>query len=103
MGCDVPQVNSNILSEVYRLLVDKMNVIGPASDGGFYLLGLNRVEQGIFDGIDWGKSRVLSRVRRNCKRLGITLTDTAELRDIDDWEDLCWLAGQDPSYQGLVN
>lgn len=102
MGCDVPQITDEILVQVHRLLVEKHNVIGPASDGGFYLLGLSSIERGIFTGVDWGSDRVITRICQNFQCLGITLSHCAELRDIDDWDDLCWLGSQDRIYQSFV-
>ncbi len=102
MGCDVPQITNEILVQVHRLLAAKNNVIGPASDGGFYLLGLSRLDEGIFEGVDWGGNQVLSRICGNFQRLGIAVSHCAELRDIDNWDDLCWLGSQDQRYQGFV-
>ncbi|WP_424946684.1 TIGR04282 family arsenosugar biosynthesis glycosyltransferase [Candidatus Spongiihabitans sp.] len=102
MGCDVPQITHEILVQVHRLLAAKNNVIGPASDGGFYLLGLSQIAAGVFEGVDWGGSQVLSQVCGNFQRLGIALSRCAELRDIDNWDDLCWLGAQDQRYQGFV-
>lgn len=102
MGCDVPQITPEILAQVHRLLLEKNNVIGPASDGGFYLLGLSRLKEGIFEGVDWGGNQVLSQVCGNFQRLGIVVSRCAELRDIDNWDDLCWLGAQDQSYQEFI-
>lgn len=106
MGCDVPQISNQILAQVHRLLVEKNNVIGPSSDGGFYLLALSalggKLADGIFAGVDWGGEQVLSQVCGNFQRLGIGLSHCAELRDIDNWEDLCWLGTQDEKYLEFV-
>lgn len=102
MGCDVPQISGEILLQVHQLLMEKNNVIGPANDGGFYLLGLSRLEEGIFDRVGWGGDQVLSKVCGNFQRLGIEVSHCAELRDIDNWDDLCWLGSQDERYQGFV-
>ena len=103
MGCDVPQISGESLQRVHELLLDKKNVIGPASDGGFYLLGLSKITPGIFTGIQWGDEQVYSRVCQNFDDQGMALQNIAELRDIDRWDDLVWLSSRDSRYRGFVN
>jgi rSAM/selenodomain-associated transferase 1 len=103
MGCDVPQISGESLQRVHGLLLDEKNVIGPASDGGFYLLGLTRINPGIFTGIRWGDEQVYSRVCQNFEDQGMALQSIAVLRDIDNWDDRVWLSGTDPRYRGFVN
>ncbi len=103
MGCDVPQITREILTAAHRCIVQGVNVIGPASDGGFYILGLTRFNDKIFDRVVWGGSAVLSRVCENFQYLDMSLHYLAELRDIDRQEDLIWLARQDKKYQDFVH
>ncbi len=103
MGCDVPQLSGESLQWVHELLLDRKNVIGPASDGGFYLLGLREITPGIFTGIQWGAEQVYSRLCQNFEDQGMALQNIAELRDIDSWDDLVWLSSGDPRYRGFVN
>jgi len=102
MGCDVPQISGESLQCVHQLLLENKNVIGPASDGGFYLLGLTRVDPVYFDGVQWGGNRVFSRVCKNLEDHGVELHKIPELRDIDNWEDLILLSDQDQRYHGFV-
>ena len=102
MGCDVPQITNKILLQVHARLVEKQPIIGPASDGGFYLLGLNRMVPGIFAGVDWGSRQVIARVCQNFQHLGMALSHCSELRDIDNWDDLCWLGTHDQHYREFV-
>jgi rSAM/selenodomain-associated transferase 1 len=103
MGCDVPHLSGESLQRVHELLLDNKNVIGPARDGGFYLLGLNRITPGVFTGIQWGDEQVFSRVCQNIEDQGMALQKIGELTDIDSWDDLVWLSGRDPRYRGFVN
>ncbi len=103
MGSDVPHITDEILIEVHRLVTQKNNVIGPTRDGGFYLLGLNKMANAMFEGVDWGSERVMTRLCQNFQGLGIGLSLCSELRDIDNWDDLCWLGSQDSSYQEFVS
>ena len=72
-------------------------------DGGFYILGLHELNCGIFNRVDWGSSQVLTQTLDNLKSLGMDIEFCQELRDIDNWSDLCWLAGEDPCYQRFIN
>lgn len=103
MGCDVPHISGKILSQVHARLSKQGNIVGPTVDGGFYILGLHELDHGIFNLVDWGSNRVLSRLLKNLDSLGMDIGFCRKLRDIDTWSDLCWLAGKDPCYQKFVN
>ena len=102
MGCDTPHVSESALCGFYDSMVRGQNVVGPAVDGGFYFLGLNRFERQIFGDIVWGENRVLSVLRANARDNQIELCEYSALRDIDNWDDLCWLASVDPFYNRFV-
>ena len=86
-------------------------MLGPAEDGGYYLLGLRRPEEGLFRGIEWSTSTVLSTTLAAAERLGLRVCLLPSLRDVDTRGDLdtlvseggphdlpnvrTWLAGQD--------
>ncbi len=103
MGCDVPQITSEILIHCFNQLSPGKNVIGPAEDGGFYLLGLSEIDNALFDDVDWGGKGVMSQVLDNFRRLGFETDFCTELRDIDHWDDLKWLADIDPIYRQFLN
>jgi glycosyltransferase A (GT-A) superfamily protein (DUF2064 family) len=69
-------------------------VLGPAVDGGYYLVGLNRGHQEIdrfmplFGTLSWGTSTVLSDTLSIAARIGLTVQLLQELEDIDLWADL---------------
>jgi rSAM/selenodomain-associated transferase 1 len=76
--------------EALREPGDRM-VLGPASDGGYYLIGLKRPHQHLFTRIAWGTETV---ARSTCERaadIGLATTLLAEWYDIDDRETLRWL------------
>lgn len=104
MGCDVPQISDRILVQASTCLQAGENVIGPAEDGGFYLLGLQSPCPELFNGISWGGNKVLDEVLLRAELLGISLKKLPVLRDIDRWEDLKWLAASNQRYnQYLTN
>jgi len=103
MGCDVPQVSGEILGDLYYKVVCGENVIGPAIDGGFYFLGLNKLHKNIFNNIEWEEDRVLPQLEKNMKNLNIECSYGEILRDIDLWQDLVWLAQREKRYQVLFS
>jgi glycosyltransferase A (GT-A) superfamily protein (DUF2064 family) len=61
-------------------------VIGPALDGGYYLIGLNRPQPDLFVGIDWSTKHVLPETLRRISRLGLTVEQLQPLEDIDTYD-----------------
>lgn len=59
IGTDLPTLPVKIIEEAFRLLRRADVVLGPACDGGYYLIGVSRRVPPIFDGIAWGKPSVL--------------------------------------------
>ncbi len=102
MGCDVPHVTDQILLTAYREMCCGRSVIGPAEDGGFYLLGAQQWKSEFFSGVDWGSNTVLTKVEAQALDSGLELFRLPILRDIDHWRDLVWLADLEPRYRPLV-
>ena len=119
MGCDVPHCPGEILARAHALLVGGENPLGPAADGGFYLLGLQRgagadesagdetaVEEApieaLFNGVRWGGSAQLDEVRARAVAAGLRFCELPTVRDIDRYPDLEWLAGIDDAYKRFV-
>jgi glycosyltransferase A (GT-A) superfamily protein (DUF2064 family) len=67
-------------------------VIGPATDGGYYLIGLSRLEPALFDAITWGTDQVLAQTLAAAQAQGLTvelltpLTDVDRPADLPQWE-----------------
>jgi rSAM/selenodomain-associated transferase 1 len=88
VGSDLPEVSASLLRHAFDLLDAHPAVIGPARDGGYYLLGLRKMIGGIFDGIEWSTSTVF---QSTLKRLGAAGVDPAALEvlsDVDTVDDL---------------
>ena len=98
LGSDIPHIPETVIGNAWDHISAGKNFIGPALDGGFYLLGLSRPVEGIFDNVGWGGNSVLNSVQKNARRKGLSLDFYPMLRDIDTWEDLKWLAGFDRRY-----
>ncbi len=66
-------------------------VLGPAHDGGYYLVGLSRLYWELFAGIKWGTDQVLEDTRERVAQLGLRLYELPARRDLDRPEDLRYL------------
>ena len=62
--------------------------IGPAADGGYWLLGLREGIAGVFEGIDWSTDRVFAQTMARLNDAGIAPVVLPELADCDRPEDL---------------
>lgn len=59
-------------------------VLGPASDGGYYLIGLKRPHRFLFDDIPWSTATVMQRTLENAARAGLEAVQLPEWYDVDD-------------------
>ncbi|MCB9556398.1 MAG: TIGR04282 family arsenosugar biosynthesis glycosyltransferase [Deltaproteobacteria bacterium] len=92
IGTDAPGLDAPLLTEAFAALQDHALVLGPASDGGYYLIGCTPPpRRELFSAIDWGSERVLAQTLERAGRLGITPHLLGELDDIDRPEDLALL------------
>jgi rSAM/selenodomain-associated transferase 2/rSAM/selenodomain-associated transferase 1 len=92
-GSDIPDLSGSIIEEAFSMLNDTGAVIGPAKDGGYYLIGFSR--QGflseVFDGIRWGGDSVFADTMAAFRRAGAGGAEPhilPELTDIDRAEDI---------------
>ncbi|HXG53539.1 MAG TPA: TIGR04282 family arsenosugar biosynthesis glycosyltransferase [candidate division Zixibacteria bacterium] len=94
IGADLPPVPLEFLERAYALLerpaIDV--VLGPSTDGGYYLVGMKREVPGIFEGIAWSRSDVLARTLERLETAGISWGLLPFWYDIDTAEDLRGLA-----------
>lgn len=88
IGSDCPDVSGEIITRSFALLDTRDAVIGPACDGGYYLLGLRQAAPGLFTAVDWGTGKVLGQTIDRMRTLKLSCALLPELRDIDRMEDL---------------
>jgi len=88
IGTDCPDLNAGIIMNAFAYLNSHDVVIGPAEDGGYYLLGMKQLHSQLFEKITWSTSIVLDETVRKCAvlRLGYYLLPV--LKDIDEEKDL---------------
>lgn len=88
IGADCPDLTPGLLKRAFETLADTDAVIGPACDGGYYLLGLRRTVPELFRDIAWGTGAVCGQTLAIAGRLGLAVHKLPMLRDIDRPEDL---------------
>ena len=72
---------------------DRM-VLGPAADGGYYLIGLKHPHPHLFADIAWGTATVAQSTRQRAAEIDLTVVELPEWYDIDDAETLGWLRAE---------
>jgi uncharacterized protein len=89
VGSDVPRLGVDAIADARDALRAHGGVVlGPAEDGGYYLIGMSRVHAGLFEGIAWGTSGVLEGTLRAAERIGIKPHLIRRTYDVDTIEDL---------------
>lgn len=88
IGTDCPAMTPAYLSGALQLLERQDAVLGPASDGGYVLLGLQLRHPALFDGIPWGSDSVAAMTRERLDALGWRWSELETLPDLDRPEDL---------------
>ncbi|TAD81899.1 MAG: glycosyltransferase [Oscillatoriales cyanobacterium] len=91
IGTDCPKLKQQMLAKAFDDLSDKDLVLGPAKDGGYYLIGLRCLIPELFDGIHWGSNEVFADTLAIAKNLGLNIGILPTLVDIDRPEDLIGL------------
>ena len=90
IGVDDPTLPRELIDHAFALLDSCEYVAGPAADGGYYLLGCRAgaFDPEIFNGIEWGTSRVMATTLQKIRTLERTVALLPERYDIDTVEDL---------------
>lgn len=93
IGSDVPGITAAHIARAFDALKAADVVIGPSSDGGYWLIGLRRRPRvaRLFDGVRWSHAETLADTLRNARGLRVTKLD--ELDDVDDADDYARLRG----------
>lgn len=86
VGSDLFDLKKEIIDAAFQKLQENDAVIGPAEDGGYYLLGLKKLNSALFKNKGWGTSTVLAETLKDLNSQLVFLMET--LNDIDTFEDL---------------
>ncbi len=86
IGSDLYDLQQEDLEKAFQLLREKDAVIGPATDGGYYLLGMNQLFPEVFEDKEWGTSSVLEDTLKDLKEKNIGLLEARN--DVDYYSDI---------------
>ncbi len=96
IGADAPGVTAATIDAAVVALANADVVVGPAMDGGYYLLGLKRPVPALFRDIPWGASNVLQLTEGRSRADDLRVARLGLLRDLDTAEDLAALGLECP-------
>jgi len=91
IGSDLPALDSVDLADAFAALEQAPLVLGPANDGGYWLVGLSQPSPSLFAGIPWGSERVLAHTLTRARGLQLPWlllrqqADLDRLADLDPW------------------
>jgi rSAM/selenodomain-associated transferase 1 len=88
IGSDSPTLPGHLLSVAARALQTHDVVLGPAVDGGYYAIGLRRLEPRLFSNIDWSTDRVLEQTLERAESCGLGVFFLPPWYDVDTGEDI---------------
>ena len=88
IGSDCPEITTEIIDDAFDQLSKNDFVIGPAKDGGYYLLGMKNLQPSLFQNKNWSTDQVLSSTLNDIQNLNLSVTHLKTLSDIDTEEDL---------------
>lgn len=88
VGTDVPSLPLDHYQQALALLDTHDVVLGPALDGGYYLIGLKQPRPELFAGISWSTDHVLATTQEKAANLGLKVALLPSWRDVDTIDDL---------------
>ncbi len=93
IGSDIPEISANIIQQAFEELQKNDLVLGPARDGGYYLIGMKNTIPAetyncLFDDIKWGTGSVLSQTLHTARESGLHFILLEPLNDVDSPADL---------------
>lgn len=88
VGTDCPELTEIHALSAFEALNESDVVLGPAKDGGYYLLAIRKNAPFLFNGIPWGTSEVFKKTLHAAQKAGLSVHLLEELQDVDVKEDL---------------
>lgn len=86
IGSDLLDLTAALIETAFEYLDNNEVILGPATDGGYYLLGMKKLHPSIFKNKDWGTETVMAKTLNDLKEIKLELLK--ELNDIDTFEDM---------------
>jgi rSAM/selenodomain-associated transferase 1 len=91
IGTDCPELNEEIIINAFIQLNKNDIVIGPAADGGYYLLGMKKNQHQLFENIEWSTDNVFKTTINLCIQNNLDFYLLPTLHDVDEEKDLIYL------------
>jgi uncharacterized protein len=88
IGTDCYELNDQILNNAFEKLSENDFVLGPANDGGYYLLGMKKLHEKVFQNKLWSTDKVAFETLKDIEKMQMTYFETERLNDIDEEQDL---------------
>ena len=88
IGSDCYDLSSKVINTAFELLEENDVVVGPAKDGGYYLLGMNEFFPQLFQDKEYSTDTVLKELLEEAEELELSVYQLPTLSDIDTFEDL---------------
>jgi len=101
-GTDLPTLPRARLMESLTLIKKHDVVLGPTTDGGYYLIGLRKMVPALFEGIAWTTASVFADTKKKIEDAGLSLGLLPECRDLDTLEDLKTFIGLCGKERGMT-
>jgi uncharacterized protein len=102
VGTDIIDLSTSDFHEAFDALDRGCAALGPAADGGFYLIGLDRPCPSVFDSDKWGTNDVYARTERLLRSEGFRLHTVRQRNDVDRAKDLERMRG-DPVLESRIS
>ncbi|MDO8580541.1 MAG: TIGR04282 family arsenosugar biosynthesis glycosyltransferase [Candidatus Omnitrophota bacterium] len=84
LGSDTLGLTADIIQQGFKALQSNDVVVGPAEDGGYYLIGLSQFQPKLFEGIAWSTSDVLPQTYKTINNLRLSYQTLRQLEDLDE-------------------
>lgn len=91
VGSDCPTLSAALIEQAFAALRESDVVLGPAGDGGYWLIGLAKPAPSLFDGVPWSTDTVFSETLARAAEAGLSVRTLALRDDLDTPEDLARL------------
>jgi len=84
LGSDTLGLTTDIIQQGFEALHSNDVVVGPAEDGGYYLIGLSHFQPKLFEGIAWSTNEVLPQTYKTINKLRLSYQTLSQLEDLDE-------------------
>jgi rSAM/selenodomain-associated transferase 1 len=91
IGTDSPTFPSEFIEKAFEILREKDSVLGKTEDGGFYLIGMSKLDKKIFENVEWSSLKTFEQTKNNLENLGFRLGELPVWYDVDEPKDLARL------------